>query len=58
MTTLTLLDKKETARLLRCSSRTLDRLRAEGLLKAAKVRGRVLFREEDLEKLVARSVER
>lgn len=44
-----LLTKKETARFLNLSTRTLDRYRSEGLIRAVKGRGKVLFRPEELE---------
>ena len=49
-----LLTKKELADLLRCSPRTVDRLRARGLIDAVKFspRGRVAFRREDVEALL------
>ena len=53
-----LLSKKEAASYLRCSTRTIDRYRAMGLLRAAKLRGTVLFRPADLEKAVQSSMER
>jgi hypothetical protein len=42
-------DKKETASFLHISERTLDRIRADGVLKVVKVRGRVMFRPEEVE---------
>ena len=53
-----LLVKKEAAAYLRCSQRSIDRYRNFGLLKAVKLRGRVLFRLEDLEAVLRRHVEK
>jgi len=49
-----LLTKLEVARLLRCSLRTVDRLRSRGLLAAVQFTpgGRVAFRREDVEALL------
>jgi excisionase family DNA binding protein len=49
-----LLTKTEVARLLRCSPRTVDRLRGRGLLDAVQFTagGRVAFRREDVESLL------
>ena len=41
-----LLDKRQAARLLNVSPRTLDRLRSQGQIEAVKIRSRVLFRPE------------
>ena len=50
-----LLTKQELADLLRCSPRTVDRLRSRGLIEAVKLTpgGRVAFRREDVEALIA-----
>jgi excisionase family DNA binding protein len=56
-----LLTKKEAARFLNCSTRTVDRIRAEGLVQAIKLRGRrskTLFRQSDLDQFLAKSRER
>jgi excisionase family DNA binding protein len=42
------MDKSEVAGLLKASTRTVDRLRKDGLLKTVKVRGRVRFALEDV----------
>jgi excisionase family DNA binding protein len=49
-----LLTKRELADLLRCSPRTVDRLRSRGLIAAVKFTpgGRVAFRREDVEALL------
>lgn len=49
--------KQEAANYLKCSTRTIDRLRAQGLLRAVKVRGMVRFREQDLEALLKKHLE-
>jgi hypothetical protein len=54
----TLLTKREAAHYLRCSERSIDRYRALGLVRAVKLRGRVLFRVEDLGRAVAKGVEK
>lgn len=56
-TTPQLLTKREAADFLRCSERSVDRYRADGMLRAVKLRGRTLFRLADLETLVRRHVE-
>ncbi len=43
-----LLTKKEAAKFLRVSERTIDRFRAEKLITTIKVRGVIRFRQEDL----------
>lgn len=43
------LTKKEAADYLRVTERTLDRYRAQGLIKAVKARGKVLFPQEHLD---------
>jgi Helix-turn-helix domain len=53
-----LLVKKEAAAYLRCSQRRIDRYRNLGLVKAVKLRGRVLFRLEDLEAMLRKHVEK
>jgi excisionase family DNA binding protein len=53
-----MLTKLEVAKLLRCSPRTVDRLRARGRLQAVKPGGKALFRPEDVDRLLARSTER
>jgi helix-turn-helix protein len=53
-----LLVKKEAAAYLRCSQRSIDRYRNLGLVKAVKLRGRVLFRLEDLEAMLRKHVEK
>lgn len=54
-----LLTKADLARLLRCSPRTIDRLRASGKLRAVQFKrgGRVLYRPEDVEALLAEDLE-
>jgi excisionase family DNA binding protein len=52
-----LLTKQELADLLRCSPRTVDRLRRRGVIAAVKFTpgGRVAFRRQDVERLLAPS---
>ncbi|MGH3053940.1 MAG: helix-turn-helix domain-containing protein [Gaiellaceae bacterium] len=54
-----LLTKAELARFLRCSQRTVDRLRASGKLRAVQFTpgGRVAFRPEDVDALLAEDLE-
>lgn len=54
-----LLTKAELARFLRCSPRTVDRLRASGRLRAVQFLpgGKVAFRPEDVEALLAEDLE-
>ncbi len=49
-----LYSKQEVARLLHVSTRSVDRLRSGGELKAVKVRGRVRFRHRDVAAYVER----
>jgi excisionase family DNA binding protein len=49
--------KRETAEFMRCSERTIDRFRSLGILRAVKLRGRVLFRPEDVQKAINKGVE-
>ena len=49
-----LIDKREAARLLAVSVRTLDRLRSTGEIQAVKVRGAVRFTYAAIERYVAR----
>jgi excisionase family DNA binding protein len=51
------LTKKETAEYLRCSERTLDRYRAVGILRAVKLRGKVLFKQESVMSLLKKHTE-
>ena len=43
-----LLDKKEAAKYLRVSTRTIGNYRKQGLLTACKVGGKILFKESEL----------
>jgi excisionase family DNA binding protein len=52
--TTALLTKRETATLLRISTRTLDRLRAGGQLRATKVLGTVRFTAAELDRFIAK----
>lgn len=54
-----LLTKPELARLLRCSERTVDRLRASGRLRAVQLvpGGRVRFRHDDVDRLLVEDLE-
>lgn len=53
-----LLTKSEASRFLRCSSRTVDRYRAQGIIRAVKLGGKALFKESDLQAVVNRHIER
>lgn len=44
------LTKKEAADYLRMTERSIDRYRAAGLIRAVKGRGKVLFRQEELDR--------
>ena len=50
-----LLDKQEVAALLHVSGKTVDRLRARGLIEAVKIRSRVLFRPEAVAAFIAKN---
>ena len=52
-----LLDKLQVAKLLNISSRSVDRMRQAGQLKAVVVCSRIRFRPEDVETFVATHVE-
>ena len=51
------LTKREAADYLRVSERTLDRYRTKGLVRAVKGLGKVVFRPQDLEEFLAKSLE-
>lgn len=53
-----LLTKRETADRLSVSTRTLDRIRSKGEIKAVWVGGQVRFRPEDVEKFINRNSQR
>ncbi len=53
-----LMTKRETADRLSVSTRTLDRIRSKGEIKAVSVGGQVRFRPEDVEKFINRSTQR
>lgn len=57
-TTPPLLTKQEAAKFLRVSTRTIDRFRALGKLRAVKVGAKALFRESDLQTVVNKHTER
>jgi len=50
-----LLFRKESSEYLRCSTRTIDRLRREGELKWFKLKGRIVIRKESLEAYIRKS---
>jgi excisionase family DNA binding protein len=50
-----LVTKREAARLLHISERTLDRLRATGQLKAVRVRGAVRFSPAEIDRFIAKA---
>ena len=50
-----LLSRKEAGEYLRCSTRTVDRLRQKGKLKWFKLKGRVVLRKESLETYIKES---
>lgn len=52
------LTKKEAAKFLKLSTRTLDRYRAEGLIRAVKGRGKVFFPTEELEGFLKKNLEK
>ncbi len=52
MTTGTLLRKKEVAKMLACSVRTVEREASCGRLTRVKVRGSVRFRESEVQKII------
>jgi excisionase family DNA binding protein len=49
-----LMTKREVAERLSISTRTLDRIRSMGEIKAVRVGGQVRFRPEDVEKFISR----
>jgi excisionase family DNA binding protein len=49
-----LMTKREAADRLSISTRTLDRIRSKGEIKAVQVGGQVRFRPEDVEKFISR----
>ncbi len=53
-----LMTKRETADRLSISTRTLDRIRSKGEIKAVCVGGQVRFRPEDVDKFINRSIQR
>jgi excisionase family DNA binding protein len=50
--------KSETAEYLRVTERTLDRYRATGLIRAVKMRGKVVFCQEEVEAVLKKNVEK
>lgn len=50
-----LLNKRQAARLLNVSPKTLDRLRAQGLIETVKIGSRALFRPEEVAAYIARN---
>ena len=52
------LTKKEAARFLKVSTRTLDRYRDQNIIRAVKVGGKVLFRPEELERVLTKNTEK
>jgi excisionase family DNA binding protein len=52
------LTKKEAAKFLKVSTRTLDRFRAQQVIRAVKLGGKVLFRPEELERVLTHNVEK
>ena len=52
------LTKREAADYLRATERTLDRYRAEGLIRAVKAKGKVLFPQEQLEGFFKKHIEK
>jgi hypothetical protein len=51
-------NKKETADFLNVSVRTVDRIRADDLIRSVKVRGQVMFRPGDVEAFLVRQSKR
>ena len=47
--------RNEAGRYLRCSTRTIDRLREKGELKWFKLKGRIVIRKESLEAYIRKS---
>lgn len=47
--------RNEAGRYLRCSTRTIDRLREKGELKWFKLKGRIVLRKESLDAYIKRS---
>lgn len=52
------LTKKEAAEFLRVGERTIDRYRSEGILRAVKGRGKVVFQQEELQRFLNNNMER
>lgn len=50
-----LLFRNEASKYLRCSTRTIDRLRRRGELKWFKLKGRIVLRKESIEAYIKRS---
>ena len=53
-----ILTKDESAKILRISSRTLDRLRVLGQIRAIKIAGVIRFTEDEIQKFIERSKEK